>query len=144
MTSSTESAIVSQQVHEQPKPCSVMPEDGDVEKQASEQKMESKKSVYAELGWLDRLLVLWILLAIVIGILLGNFVQNVGPALQKSKFVGVSAPIGEATMHSLIRPSLIESSNWPSGHDVPNSMQGEIRDLASHLRASPDLGSTWL
>ncbi|KPI40452.1 Arsenical-resistance protein Acr3 [Cyphellophora attinorum] len=52
-----------------------------------------KKSVYNGLGWLDRLLVLWILLAIVIGILLGNFVDSVGPALQKGKFVDVSVPI---------------------------------------------------
>lgn len=55
----------------------------------------SKESVYAGLGWLDRLLVLWILLAIIIGILLGNYVPSVGPALQKGKFVQVSVPIGE-------------------------------------------------
>lgn len=54
----------------------------------------SKKSVYQGLGWLDRLLALWILLAIVIGILLGNYVESVGPALQKGKFVQVSVPIG--------------------------------------------------
>ena len=46
-----------------------------------------------KLGWLDRLLALWILLAMVIGVLLGNFVSEVGPALQKGKFVGVSVPI---------------------------------------------------
>ena len=55
----------------------------------------SKQSVYKGLGWLDRLLVLWILLAIIIGILLGNYVPSVGPALQKGKFVRVSVPIGE-------------------------------------------------
>lgn len=48
------------------------------------------------LGWLDRLLALWILLAMIIGILLGNFVDNVGPALHKGEFVGVSIPIGES------------------------------------------------
>lgn len=58
----------------------------------------SKKSVYAGLGWLDRLLVLWILLAIIIGILLGNYVPSVGPALQKGKFVQVSVPIGEPSL----------------------------------------------
>lgn len=66
----------------------------DAEKQTLEPAIESKKSVYAGLGWLDRLLVLWILLAIIIGILLGNFVDSVGPALQRGKFVGVSVPIG--------------------------------------------------
>ena len=54
----------------------------------------SKQSVYKGLGWLDRLLVVWILLAIIIGILLGNYVPSIGPALQKGKFVQVSVPIG--------------------------------------------------
>ena len=53
-----------------------------------------KVSVFKGLGWLDRFLAIWILLAMIIGILLGNFVSNTGPALQKGKFVGVSAPIG--------------------------------------------------
>jgi arsenite transporter len=61
-----------------------------------------KQSVYAGLGWLDRLLVLWILLAIVIGIVLGNFVDGIGPALQRGKFVDVSVPIGRShTSNSL-------------------------------------------
>ena len=51
------------------------------------------RSVYAGLGWLDRLLALWILLAIVIGIVLGNFVPDIGPKLQAGKFVDVSVPI---------------------------------------------------
>jgi hypothetical protein len=51
-------------------------------------------SAFKGLGWLDRYLAVWILLAMIIGVLLGNFVENVGPALQKGKFVGVSIPIG--------------------------------------------------
>jgi len=47
---------------------------------------------------LDRFLALWILLAMAIGIILGNFVPNTGPALQKGKFVGVSVPIGKTKM----------------------------------------------
>ncbi len=54
----------------------------------------SKTSVFKSLGWLDRFLALWIFLAMLVGILLGNFVPNTGPALQKGKFVGVSVPIG--------------------------------------------------
>jgi len=57
--------------------------------------ISEKQSVYKGLGWLDRLLVLWIFLAIMVGILLGNYVPSVGPALQKGKFVQVSVPIGE-------------------------------------------------
>jgi len=72
------------------------PDKVDAEKGRAGERVEQKKSVYAGLGWLDRLLVLWILLAIVVGILLGNFVDSVGPALQKGKFVQVSVPIGKA------------------------------------------------
>lgn len=57
-------------------------------------KPASKTSVYQGLGWLDRLLALWILLAIIVGILLGNYVDSVGPALQRGQFVQVSVPIG--------------------------------------------------
>ncbi|KAI9672153.1 MAG: hypothetical protein M1831_001966 [Alyxoria varia] len=58
-----------------------------------EPRTNEKRSVYHELGWLDRLLALWILLAIILGILLGNFVDNAGHNLQKGKFVNVSVPI---------------------------------------------------
>ncbi|KAK9482810.1 sodium bile acid symporter family-domain-containing protein [Lipomyces starkeyi] len=54
---------------------------------------ETKESVFKSLGILDRFLALWIFLAMAIGIILGNFVPNTGPALQKGKFVGVSVPI---------------------------------------------------
>jgi ACR3 family arsenite transporter len=67
----------------------------DVEKQAFPPLPEKEQSsAFKALGWLDRLLALWILLAMIIGILLGNFVPSTGPALQKGKFVGVSIPIG--------------------------------------------------
>lgn len=65
----------------------------DAEKQ-DDPRDATKHSAYKGLGWLDRLLVLWILLAIIIGIILGNFVDSVGPTLQRGKFVNVSAPIG--------------------------------------------------
>lgn len=50
-------------------------------------------SAFKSLGILDRFLAVWILLAMAVGIILGNFVPNTGPALQKGKFVGVSIPI---------------------------------------------------
>ncbi|MCJ1293724.1 hypothetical protein MMC34_005279 [Xylographa carneopallida] len=55
--------------------------------------VSSKQSIFKGLGWLDRFLALWILLAMAIGIILGNFVPNTGPTLQKGQFVGVSIPI---------------------------------------------------
>ncbi|ERT01699.1 arsenical-resistance protein [Sporothrix schenckii ATCC 58251] len=59
-----------------------------------EKKAGSEKvSAFQSLGWLDRFLAVWILLAMILGMLLGNFVPQTGPALQKGKFVGVSIPI---------------------------------------------------
>ncbi|KAJ6088233.1 hypothetical protein N7486_009494 [Penicillium sp. IBT 16267x] len=68
---------------------------GDVEKQQTNEPEEStaKQSAFKGLGWLDRFLALWIFLAMAIGIILGNFVENTGPALQKGQFAGVSIPI---------------------------------------------------
>jgi ACR3 family arsenite transporter len=74
----------------------------DIEKQSHAKTAEepcapttAKESMFKSLGLLDRFLALWIFLAMAIGIILGNFVPNTGPALQKGKFVGVSVPIGE-------------------------------------------------
>ena len=75
------------------------PHRDDVEKQDSPITLSQieKNSAFRTLGWLDRLLVLWIFLAMLIGILLGNFVPATGPALQKGQFVGVSVPIGKVS-----------------------------------------------
>lgn len=71
----------------------------DIEKQSSQPPpTKEQSSAFKALGWLDRLLALWIFLAMVIGILLGNFVPSTGPALQKGKFVGVSIPIGTVSL----------------------------------------------
>ncbi|KAF2789966.1 arsenical-resistance protein [Melanomma pulvis-pyrius CBS 109.77] len=67
--------------------------DADPESLQLQQEAEKKTSVIKGLGWLDRFLAVWILLAMIIGVLLGNFVEETGPALQKGKFVGVSIPI---------------------------------------------------
>lgn len=68
----------------------------DAEKQSlpDEPSPPAKTSAFKALSLLDRFLALWIFLAMLLGILLGNFVPNTGPALQKGKFVGVSIPIG--------------------------------------------------
>ncbi|KAB8260191.1 sodium bile acid symporter family-domain-containing protein [Aspergillus pseudonomiae] len=68
----------------------------DVEKQEdpeSSDRPQEKQSAFKNLGLLDRFLAVWIFLAMAIGIILGNFVPNTGPALQQGKFVGVSIPI---------------------------------------------------
>merc|ERR1712000_135353 len=66
----------------------------DVEKQDGPQDTRPlHTSAFKSLGLLDQFLALWIFLAMLIGILLGNFVPNTGPALQRGEFVGVSVPI---------------------------------------------------
>lgn len=52
-------------------------------------------SAFASLGLLDRFLAVWIFLAMAVGIILGNFVPSMSPALEKGKFVGVSVSIGK-------------------------------------------------
>jgi ACR3 family arsenite transporter len=75
------------------------PAKSDIERQSPQvapccETAQSRLSAFSSLGFLDRFLAVWIFLAMLIGILLGNFVEDVGPALQKGKFVGVSLPIG--------------------------------------------------
>ncbi|KAK2799115.1 hypothetical protein FQN51_007083 [Onygenales sp. PD_10] len=67
----------------------------DVEKQCDNnvKSQSTTDSIFNSLGVLDRFLAVWIFLAMAIGIILGNFVPNTGPALQRGKFVGVSIPI---------------------------------------------------
>ncbi|KAI0398564.1 sodium bile acid symporter family-domain-containing protein [Xylariaceae sp. FL0594] len=55
--------------------------------------MTKKQSAFKSLGWLDRYLAVWILLAIILGILLGNFAPHTAEALDRGRFVGVSIPI---------------------------------------------------
>ena len=96
----------------------------DVEKQPDEANMlPDKVSAFKGLGWLDRFLAIWILLAMVIGVLLGNFVPNTGPALQKGKFVGVSVPIGKSRWRCSRLHGLILSSHWVAYHDVSDIVQ---------------------
>ncbi|KAK4128598.1 arsenical-resistance protein ACR3 [Parathielavia appendiculata] len=54
---------------------------------------QARLSAFSALGFINRFLALWIFLAMLVGILLGNFVDDVEPALQKGKFVNVSVPI---------------------------------------------------
>ena len=67
----------------------------DLEGQEALEPKAENVSAFKALGWLDRFLAIWILLAIVVGILIGNFVEGAEEALQNGKFVGVSVPIGK-------------------------------------------------
>lgn len=75
---------------------STHPADVEMQNSSSTPTDNIKTSAFQGLGWLDRFLAAWIFLAMLIGILLGNFVPSAGPALHKGKFVGVSVPIGES------------------------------------------------
>lgn len=119
----------------------------DVEKQGGTENEEppSQQSAFKGLGLLDRFLAVWIFLAMAIGIILGNFVENTGPALQKGKFVGVSIPIGiyssfpEKQSYKLTVPSYRSPS-----YDVPYPLQSTIRIFAPRLQTASNLGSDWV
>lgn len=106
----------------------------DPEKQ-EETRIAEKSSAFKALGWLDRFLALWIFLAMAVGIILGNFVPNTGPALQKGRFVGVSVPIGWFSppplspsdgLIFLHETTITVISNWSAGYDVPDFVQDQI------------------
>lgn len=127
---------------ESDKPLSSLRAD-DVERQRTNDSevFTEKQSAFKSLGWLDRFLALWIFLAMAIGIILGNFVENTGPALQKGKFVGVSVPIGTFTgASSTSKSRLINTSNWSSGDDVPHPLQSAIRVFAPYPTTTWCLG----
>jgi len=98
----------------------------DAEKQAPQDAAPEKKSIYKDLGWLDRLLALWILLAIIIGIVLGNFVDGMEEALQRGKFVQVSVPIGKLGILDKLVLRITDVSRGSSGYDVSDLVQGAI------------------
>lgn len=54
-----------------------------------------ERSLIKKLSFVDRFLALWILLAMVLGILLGCFVPNTQQVLTRTGLIGVSAPIGK-------------------------------------------------
>jgi hypothetical protein len=116
----------------------------DIEKQMGHEHEESpsQQSAFKGLGWLDRFLAVWIFLAMAIGIILGNFVENTGPALQKGKFVGVSIPIGMCYSYfRRHRHELTFPSHRSPRHDVPYPLQSAIRIFTPHLQAAGNLGS---
>jgi hypothetical protein len=121
-------------------------EDADVERQSpSQPQTTEKKSVYQSLGWLDRLLALWILLAIIVGILLGNYVDTVGPALQRGKFVQVSVPIGMWTRLELRMAFVLTCHSCrTSRDDVSHIMQNQVRDSPSRFCTSSDMDPDWI
>jgi ACR3 family arsenite transporter len=60
------------------------------------------ESLLKRLSFLDRFLAVWIFLAMVLGILLGCFVNDVQHVLQTATFVGVSVPIGTSPLSRLL------------------------------------------
>ena len=108
-----------------PSPPSIGKTVDDVEGQQA--KEPEKTSVFKGLGLLDQLLALWIFVAMVVGVLLGNFVPNTGPALQKGQFVGVSVPIGKCSIPCVVIVNM--KSYWATCHDVPYSLQDQVRNL---------------
>jgi hypothetical protein len=78
-----------------------------------------------------------------VGIALGNTVDSVGPALQKGEFVGVSIPIGKSPKPISGCLSNSPTSNWPPGHDVPDSLQSPIRNTTPPSSLERTLGPDW-
>ncbi|KAL9619645.1 MAG: hypothetical protein Q9160_005751 [Pyrenula sp. 1 TL-2023] len=65
------------------------------------------QSTFQSLSYLDRFLALWILLAMVVGILLGNFVPRTGTALRQGEFIGLGLAWAFLPDESALREGLI-------------------------------------
>lgn len=148
-TNATSKSDLAQQQHHPPEKTHGAGASRDVEQQPDlrQDGTTDDTSTFKSLGILDRFLAVWIFLAMLIGILLGNFVPNAGPALQQGKFVGVSVPIGESIHGRLycrtIEP-LTKSSGWPAGDDVPNPVQSAVRKAPRDISHERNLDSTRL
>ncbi|CAO3666235.1 unnamed protein product [Umbelopsis vinacea] len=70
--------------------CLVKPEDPN---EAVQEPKESVSKLLHELSFVDRFLALWIILAMVIGVLIGYYVPGVQPAFATVEFSSVSVPI---------------------------------------------------
>jgi hypothetical protein len=99
-----------------------------------------KVSAFKGLGWLDRFLAVWIFLAIAIGIILGNFVPETGPALRKGEFIGVSIPISRPMISVSALFDVKYHSHWTTtSHDVPHPLQSTIRNSPLCFRETRNL-----
>lgn len=87
---------------------------------------------FKALSFLDRFLVVWILLAMAIGIVLGNEVPSVGPALQQSTFVGVSVPIAVGLlvmMYPILCKVRYETVSRPTSPSTPQLQFPQLPSL---------------
>lgn len=69
------------------------------------------------LAWLDKLLAVWIILAMAVGIILGEFVPQTSVVLEKVKFVDVSLPLGAGSpfhFDQSLPPVLIRFMSLPA------------------------------
>jgi hypothetical protein len=129
----------------------ISPEDSEKQQDAAEPAPPKKESAFKSLGWLDRYLALWIILAMVLGVLLGNF-TNTGTALKKGEFVKVSIPIGKdktgrkkgKSRKMSLTDGWEETSHWPPCYDVPHPLQGALRDPAQAAADKGAVDAGWL
>jgi uncharacterized transporter YbjL len=90
-----------------PSPSTTLSTDNEVEMTGQQDTVETRQdtenvtprptrgeSIIKRLSFLDRFLALWILLAMVCGILLGYFVPGIEQILDTAQLIGVSGPIG--------------------------------------------------
>ena len=96
------------------------------------------RSLLKSLSFLDRFLAIWIFLAMVLGILLGCFVPSTQHVLQTATFVGVSAPIGIASV-TLV---LTCRSRWSNCNDVSDIVQSSFRRTRLDIQRSVPLETT--
>lgn len=87
--------------------------------------------IFKQLSLLDRLLTPLILICMVVGVIIGEFVPNVQTAFDTVRFQSVS--VRKSTHQVLCRMGELNDNsyrNWPPGHDVAYSNQSGIRSTS--------------
>ncbi|BEJ11529.1 hypothetical protein CspHIS471_0109510 [Cutaneotrichosporon sp. HIS471] len=95
------------------------------EQDYSPQRRVTTQQLFKGLSWLDRLLSILILVAMVIGVVIGKFVPNTKVILSGATLDGVSIPIS-LVLNWLIAPFLMLGLAWATLPDQPTYRTGVI------------------
>lgn len=100
-------------------------------------------AMFSKLGLQDKLLTPIILLTMIIGVIIGEFVPNVQAAFDTVRFDSVSAREYHSThsdLHTITSFCISNSdSHRPHGNDVANPDQSAIRATSNHLLLPRDI-----
>ncbi|WVR04885.1 arsenical-resistance protein [Kwoniella sp. DSM 27419] len=92
--------------------------------EVGEDRANGPRALLLGLSWLDRLLALWVLLAMVLGVVIGKFANNVDAVLTGATLKGVSVPIVVGLI-VMMWPILTKGGLWRLSSRLTQAVQYE-------------------